>query len=58
MKQTRYLTEKGLAVHLSASFGLASFPDDTDNRTGLLALADRAMFRVKQGGKDAVGTTD
>ncbi len=58
MKQTRYLTEKGLAVHLSASFGLATFPGDTDNRTGLLALADKAMFRVKQGGKDAVGTTD
>jgi len=58
MKQTRYLTEKGLAVHLSASFGLANFPDDTDNRTGLLALADKAMFRVKQDGKDAVGMTD
>lgn len=58
MKQTRYLTEKGFAVHLSASFGLATFPDDTDNRTGLLALADKAMFRAKQGGKDAVGTTD
>ena len=58
MKQTRYLTEKGLSVHLNASFGLAAFPDDTDNRTGLLALADKAMFRIKQGGKDAVGMTD
>jgi len=57
MKQTQYLKSEGLAVSLSASFGLATFPDDTDNRTGLLALADKAMFHVKQDRKDAVGTT-
>jgi GGDEF domain-containing protein len=36
---------------------LATFPEDTDNRTGLLALADQAMFRIKQTGKDSIGVT-
>jgi diguanylate cyclase (GGDEF)-like protein/PAS domain S-box-containing protein len=55
MKQTRYLSARGLDVRLKASFGVATFPDDAADRTGLLALADRAMFRIKVHGKDAVG---
>jgi predicted signal transduction protein with EAL and GGDEF domain len=43
-------------VNLGASFGIATFPDDTDNREGLLALADQAMFHVKQTGKGLIGT--
>jgi diguanylate cyclase (GGDEF)-like protein/PAS domain S-box-containing protein len=57
MKQTTYLTKAGHNVHLGASFGLATFLEDTDNRTGLLALADQAMFRIKQTGKDSIGIT-
>jgi len=57
MKHTIYLTKAGHNVHLGASFGLATFPEDTDNRTGLLALADQAMFRIKQTGKDSIGIT-
>ena len=57
MKHTTYLSKAGHKVHLSASFGIATFPDDTDNREGLLALADKAMFHIKQTGKGLVGTT-
>jgi len=57
MKQTTYLTKAEHNVYLGASFGLATFPEDTDNRTGLLALADQAMFRIKQTGKDSIGVT-
>ena len=56
MKETTYLKNKGLTVHLSASFGVATFPDDADDRESLLALADDAMFSIKSRGKDAVGT--
>ena len=56
MRRTTYLGEFGLAVGLQASFGLATFPEDASDRTGLLALADKAMFRVKQTGKGVVGT--
>ncbi len=56
MQQTTYLTAYGLAVKLQASFGLAAYPQDATDRTGILALADKAMFRVKQKGKGSVGT--
>ena len=57
MKETTYLTGKGLEVHMSASFGIATYPDDAQDRESLLALADEAMFRIKSRGKDAVGIT-
>ena len=57
MKQTVYLANDNLNVRLGASFGIATFPDDSDTRTGLLALADKAMFRIKQSGKDSIGVT-
>jgi diguanylate cyclase (GGDEF)-like protein/PAS domain S-box-containing protein len=55
MKESRYLVQQGHDVPLGASFGVATFPDDAVDRTNLLALADRAMFRIKEKGKDAVG---
>lgn len=54
MKQTVYLANHGHQVSLSASFGIATFPEDASDVTGLLALADRAMFDVKETGKDAI----
>jgi diguanylate cyclase (GGDEF)-like protein len=54
VKQTVYLSNHGHQVSLSASFGIATFPDDARDVTGLLALADRAMFDVKEKGKDAI----
>jgi diguanylate cyclase (GGDEF)-like protein/PAS domain S-box-containing protein len=56
MRRTTYLTDSGLAVRLSASFGLASYPEDAQNIIGLLGLADKALFRVKQTGKGFIGT--
>jgi diguanylate cyclase (GGDEF)-like protein/PAS domain S-box-containing protein len=56
MKHTTYLSRAGHKVHLGASFGIATFPDDTDNREGLLALADKAMFHIKVTGRGLVGT--
>ena len=55
MKKTTYLLKKKLKVRMSASFGVATYPDDAVDSVGLLALADEAMFHVKSSGKDAVG---
>jgi diguanylate cyclase (GGDEF)-like protein/PAS domain S-box-containing protein len=57
IKQTIYLSKDGHNVNLGASFGIAAFPDDAEDLSGLLALADQAMFRIKQGGKDSIGIT-
>ncbi|MFZ0611396.1 MAG: GGDEF domain-containing protein [Desulfobacterales bacterium] len=54
IKDTIYLKRLDLTVQVSASLGIATFPDDGDNPTDLLAQADQAMFRVKEGGKDSV----
>ncbi len=54
MRQTVYLTSRGLAVRLQASFGVATFPHDADNPTALIGLADQAMFGVKTSGKNAI----
>jgi diguanylate cyclase (GGDEF)-like protein len=54
IKETTYLQKAGLAVDVSASFGLSTFPDDARTLSDLLALADQAMFSVKERGKDSV----
>ncbi len=57
MRQTIYLSKAGFTVELRASFGIATFPDDTKSRDGLLTLADKAMFHIKQTSKDSIGLT-
>jgi predicted signal transduction protein with EAL and GGDEF domain len=54
IKESTYLKSSNLRVHVSASLGIATFPDDADNLTDLLARADQAMFSVKEGGKDSI----
>jgi diguanylate cyclase (GGDEF)-like protein len=54
LSQTAFLASQGLAVYIRASFGVATYPEDATDCTGLLALADHAMFAVKRRGKNAV----
>jgi diguanylate cyclase (GGDEF)-like protein len=54
IKETIYLQKTGLKVCISSSLGVSTFPDDADTLTELLALADQAMFSVKERGKDSV----
>lgn len=56
MARTLYLCNKGHRVAISASFGVATYPDDATDMERLLNLADAAMFRVKGEGKNCVGT--
>ncbi len=39
-------------LHVSASIGVAIFPDDGDESAGLLKCADMAMYRAKEMGRD------
>lgn len=59
IKGTTYLKSANLNIRVSASLGIATFPDDARTLTDLLALADQAMFSVKERGKDSIcGITD
>ncbi len=54
MKATTFLVEEELNLHITASFGVASFPRDAQDKVGLLRFADAAMYRVKESTRDAV----
>ena len=47
--ETRYGTHS-----VGASIGVSTYPDDGDDPQTLLRLADAAMYRVKQGGRNGV----
>jgi diguanylate cyclase (GGDEF)-like protein len=49
-----FLKDEGLAVRLTASFGVATLPDDASSGDELMRKADMAMYRVKENGRDGV----
>ncbi len=46
----------GLEQGITASFGVASFPEDAANREELLRKADRALYSAKRAGRNRVHT--
>jgi diguanylate cyclase (GGDEF)-like protein len=48
------LEKEGIHAHLTASFGLASFPEDAKDKHELLAAADHCLFRSKSEGKNRI----
>lgn len=54
LKEHAFLQDFDLAVHLSASFGVSSFPEHGTTPQDLIQKADQAMYSVKESGKDAV----
>ncbi len=49
-----FLQRDHLNVWLTASFGLATFPEDARDKRELLAEADQCLFRSKSEGKDRI----
>ena len=56
--ETPFLQKEEINAHLTASFGLACFPEDVSDKHELLAEADRCLFRSKAKGKDRVTTME
>ncbi len=54
IRATDYLGTTGATVRLSASFGVATYPDDARDLEGLLALGDQALFSVKDRGRGGI----
>jgi diguanylate cyclase (GGDEF)-like protein len=49
-----FLQEEGINLKLTASYGIATLPEDAQDRETLLAIADRALFTGKERGKDCI----
>jgi diguanylate cyclase (GGDEF)-like protein len=49
-----FLQDQGLAAHISASFGIACYPDHALTPEGLIQKADQAMYRVKERDKNGI----
>ncbi len=54
MRNHVFLEKEGINYKLTASFGIATYPTDTTERTALLHLADNAMYKVKEKSRDGV----
>ena len=56
IKSNLFLSEEGLNLRITASYGVASYPGDAKNKSELLRLADAAMYRIKDTTRDSVGS--
>ncbi len=54
IKETKFLKEEKIDCTLTASIGVACFPDDAKDKLELIHLADQAMYRVKNTTRDGV----
>jgi diguanylate cyclase (GGDEF)-like protein len=54
LNRAAFLQDEGLNLHLTASYGIATLPEDAQDREALLMIADRAMFYSKGRGKDTI----
>jgi diguanylate cyclase (GGDEF)-like protein len=50
----RFLAADGLDIHLTASVGVATLPDAAASAEELMQAADRAMYQVKDSGKNGI----
>ena len=54
IEEHRFLEPQGIAARISASFGIATYPDHALSPEGLIQKADQAMYRVKEKDKNGI----
>ncbi len=54
LRDARFLEGKGLALNVSGSFGLATFPEDGNSVHAILRSADKMMYEVKNSTRNNV----
>ena len=52
--KTPFLHKEKIDAHVTASFGLATFPHDAHDERELLSAADDCLFRSKEDGKNRI----
>ena len=56
IRETTYLESEAEPARVTASIGIATYPEDAETKKELLILADNALFKVKSSRKNRVGT--
>ena len=54
LNESRFLTGEGLSIAVSASFGVATYPQDGATLHGIIRSADTMMYRVKNSTRDDI----
>jgi len=54
MKNTKFVSDDNIPIHLTASFGVSSYPADASVGVELIRAADVAMYAAKDSGRAAV----
>ena len=50
----QFLKKEGLDIKMSASFGIAGYPEHARTKRDLIRLADQAMYMAKNGGRNQI----
>jgi diguanylate cyclase (GGDEF)-like protein len=58
LKASQFLTANGLSLTITASFGLATFPEDGADLHGIIRSADTMMYVAKDQGRDRIAIAD
>ena len=51
-----FLSDERLDLRITASFGVATYPEDAKDESELLKLADAAMYEAKESTRNAIRT--
>ncbi len=51
-----FAADEGLNIKLTASFGIATYPDDARTKVDIIRLADNAMYHVKETTRNGIAT--
>ncbi len=54
MRSTDFFSDTNQVIHLTASFGVATYPQDADSGLELLRAADSAMYEAKAAGRNCI----
>ncbi|MDR3580483.1 MAG: sensor domain-containing diguanylate cyclase [Oryzomonas sp.] len=54
MRSSEFYSDDSKPIQLTASFGIANFPQDAETRVELIRALDTAMYRAKQAGRGVV----
>lgn len=57
IRKSTFLNSESLSIKVTASFGVAIYPDDAKTKKELLLAADNLMYKVKESTKNDIGLT-